>query len=592
MLKYSKFFILILSLVLTGTAQAGTVHLVWNPNTEIDLTGYVVYYGKARGVYDTLIELDRTNVFPVNGLDTGIPYYFSVKAVDLNGNESDYSEAITAVPQDGDDVTPPYVAALNPAPDAEGISPNAAVYLEICDDLTGVDLDTIQLKIDGVEVSPLITGSPLMSEIEFIPPTVPTWGSTHHVEIAAFDQADSPNYLYFDYAFSICTHDDFDTDELPDAWEQWGQRDVYSGTGACGPNGDPDGDLLSNCREFEMGFDPTTPESLIIGTGPGPENLPVFRLYSACGDLDRTMDLRAFSFGGYGLLPVGGDIDQDGLDEIIAGAGPGPDCTPQVAGFETDGTKIEAVDFTAYNTSSWGVRVASGDILGNGKNEILTGPGPSPAFGPHVKGWAVQYQNVSFLHAISFFAYGTKKFGVNIHCADLDGDGEDEILTGPGQGHVFGPHVRAFDYENQTVSPIRAVNFFAYGTRKYGVQVSCGDVDGDGYDEILTGAGPGAVFGPHVRGFNFDDVEIRPIPKISYFAYNTRKYGVRILGADPDGDRYDELVTAPGPSSQFGPYIRIWNYDGEGISTCENGNFFAFPNFKFGATLGKAQIQY
>jgi hypothetical protein len=592
MMKNAFAIFVTLTFVLANPAHAGTVHLVWNPNTEIDLDGYVIYYGKTRGVYDTLIELDDTNTFPVNGLDAGVPYFFRVTALDYNGNESGYSETVEAVSAEGEDENPPYLTDMNPSPGSTGISPFTTVYLEIRDDMTGVNLESIQLHINGQEVTPWITGSPLLAKVEYVPPAPPGWGSSHQIEISAFDQAASPNYLYAEYVFTICTQGDFDTDALPDEWEAWGSLDAHSGGGVCGPAGDPDGDHLNNCREFEMGLDPTSPESLVIGAGPGPGNLPVFRLYNACGDLNRSMDIRAFPLCGYGLLPSAGDIDNDGLDEILAGPGPGPDCTPLVKGFEADGKAIDALDFTAYNTSAWGVRTACGDLDGDGRMEILTGPGPSPSFGPHVKGWQVQYQGVTRLSSISFFAYGTKKFGVNVQSADLDADGRDEILTGPGQGHVFGPHVRAFNYENQTVTPMAAVNFFAYATRKYGVNVSSGDVDADGFDEIITGAGPGVVFGPHVRAFNFDNQAVSPMTTISYFAYNTRKYGVNILGADPDGDRYDELVTAPGPSSQFGAYVRIWNYDGDRITACGNGNFFAFPGLKYGATLAKAQLNY
>ena len=40
-----------------------------------------------------------------------------------------------------------------------------------------------------------------------------------------------------------------------------------------------------------------------------------------------------------------------------------------------------------------------------------------------------------------------------------------------------------------------------------------------GIDEIITGAGPGAVFGPHVRGWNFDNISVTPLPGLSFFAW-------------------------------------------------------------------------
>jgi hypothetical protein len=71
------------------------------------------------------------------------------------------------------------------------------------------------------------------------------------------------------------------------------------------------------------------------------------------------------------------------------------------------------------------------------------------------------------------------------------------------------------------VSPLAKVSYYAYGTLRFGVNVASGDSDGDGYDELITGAGPGAVFGPHVRGFDYDGASVRPQPGVSFYAYGT-----------------------------------------------------------------------
>jgi len=167
---------------------------------------------------------------------------------------------------------------------------------------------------------------------------------------------------------------------------------------------------------------------------------------------------------------------------------------------------------------------------------------------------------------------------VNVAAGDLDADGFDEIITGAGPGAVFGPHVRAWDYDGTPgITAMPGVSYFAYGTPKWGVNVSCGDIDGDGYDEIVTGAGPGAVYGPHVRGWNVDGGTAAAIPGVSFLAYGTNKYGVNITCGDLDGDGIDEIVTAPGPSSVFGAHIRGWNYDGGSLTEMAGINFFAWP---------------
>ena len=183
-------------------------------------------------------------------------------------------------------------------------------------------------------------------------------------------------------------------------------------------------------------------------------------------------------------------------------------------------------------------------------------------------------------------AYGAGKWGLNVAADEIDGDGKDEVVTGPGPGAVFGPQVRAFE---ETGTAKAKVNYYAYGTLKYGVNVGGADVERDGFTEIVTGAGEGAVFGPHVRGWNFDNAAVTAISKINFFAYNTLKYGAKVVGADLDFDGYGELITAPGPGAVFGPQIHGYNVDG-GAVTALNVNFFAFSGVQFGANLSGADV--
>ncbi len=257
-------------------------------------------------------------------------------------------------------------------------------------------------------------------------------------------------------------------------------------------------------------------------------------------------------------------------------AGPGPDYgnSPEVRVFPPEQDSGPIYTFAAYGSPHYGVNVSCGRVAGGSGDVILTGAGPGDIYGPHVRGFSADGTPVG---GLSFLAYGTNKFGVNVAAGDLDADGYDEIITGAGPGAVFGPHVRAFDFDGAPpVSPVAGVSYFAYGTLKYGVNIAAGDLDGDGYDEIVTGAGPGAVFGPHVRGWNVDGGAATPIPGVSWFAYGTLKYGVHVAAGDLDGDGLAEIVTAPGPSSLFGAHVRGWNVDGT-VSPMPGFSFFAWP---------------
>ncbi|MDD5554571.1 MAG: S8 family peptidase, partial [Patescibacteria group bacterium] len=85
-----------------------------------------------------------------------------------------------------------------------------------------------------------------------------------------------------------------------------------------------------------------------------------------------------------------------------------------------------------------------------------------------------------------FLSYGENfRGGVNVASGDVNGDGKDEIITGTGVGG--GPQVRIFDSAGKVLS-----QFFAYDKNfRGGVNVASGDVNGDGKDEIITGTGVG-----------------------------------------------------------------------------------------------------
>jgi hypothetical protein len=272
---------------------------------------------------------------------------------------------------------------------------------------------------------------------------------------------------------------------------------------------------------------------------------------------------------------------------MIAGPGPGPYHPPLVTLINDDGS-IDS-SFLAYGTLKHGVNLAAGDVDGNGRDEIITGAGPGAVFGPHVRGWRYGSGVVTPMQGVNFMAYGTLRWGVNVAAGDLDGNGRDEIVTGAGPGAVFGPHVRAWSFIGGTVHPIQQISFLAYNTNKYGVRVACGDIDGDGMDEIITGPGPSGLFGSHVRGWNYDGNNLSAMNDVSYFAYPESLLlgGVVVACGDIDNDGNDEILTAPGPMFDNPPWLKSWNHDGVGISLAESKSFMVFEeqDFVAGASL-------
>lgn len=88
-------------LLAIAPAVGGDLKITWQPNTEADLVGYVVYYGTAERPQRHRIEVGRQTEYRIQNLPAGETYSISVTAVDTAGNESLFSEQIAArIPTD------------------------------------------------------------------------------------------------------------------------------------------------------------------------------------------------------------------------------------------------------------------------------------------------------------------------------------------------------------------------------------------------------------------------------------------------------------------------------------------------------------
>ncbi len=400
------------------------------------------------------------------------------------------------------------------------------------------------------------------------------WASTTHS-----NWTDSPG----NFGVYVCFGEALGWMEFPPGSGNWDLLDVHgagaqrsdpkTGDPADWPHGHgPQGDVIRIYNYVRCVRDDVDLTGAYILTGPGPgyDNLPLVRAIPPEQDAVHSSQFFAYGPEHYGVNVASGDVDGDLLDEILTGAGPGDIYGPHVRGFQIDGTALEGLSYLAYGTNKFGVNVATGDIDRDGYDEIITGAGPGAVFGPHVR--AFDYDGspeVTSVSGVNYFAYGTPKWGVNVAGGDIDGDGYDEIVTGAGPGAIYGPHVRGWNVDGGAATAIGAVSFLAYGTNKFGVNVTCGDLDGDGIDEIVTGAGPGNVFGAHVRGWNFDGSALESISGINFFAWpaDDARYGANVYaGTDLDDDGRDELVVGPGPDPEMASPVKVYQYDGSQVS--------------------------
>lgn len=204
--------------------------------------------------------------------------------------------------------------------------------------------------------------------------------------------------------------------------------------------------------------------------------------------------------------------------------------------------------FFAYKDAYPGdTQILVSDIDNDGDNETLV----------NGRGMITVYDNG--VKKASFAPYGPNFKGeISFAVGDLNCDRIKEIITGPGRGG--GPQIRVFSASGKLLSS----GFFAFdkNSRK-GVSVAAGDIDNDGSDEIIVGAGAGES--PKIRIFNKDGRLIR-----EFLAYDKGfRGGVNVASGDMDGDGLDEIAAGPGAGG--GPHVRIFKGSGRLA-----GQFFAY----------------
>jgi hypothetical protein len=269
-----------------------------------------------------------------------------------------------------------------------------------------------------------------------------------------------------------------------------------------------------------------------------------------------SLTVSSLALGSHAITAVyGGDANFTGntsatLTQTIAGPFTGPiSVTGAGAG---GGPEVKAIDpktgtvlldFMAYDPAfRGGVRVAVADVNGDGVPDIITAPGPGG--GPDIR----VSNGTTGAIIREFMAYSSSfTGGVYVAAGDVNGDGFADIVTGADAGG--GPHVEVFSGKDGSLIK----GFMAYsGGFKGGVRVAVADVDGDGKADVITA--PGAGGGPHIRVFSGATFSILE----EFMAYSTSfTGGVHVAAGDTNGDGKADIITGAGAGG--GPEVKVFS---------------------------------
>ncbi len=221
----------------------------------------------------------------------------------------------------------------------------------------------------------------------------------------------------------------------------------------------------------------------VAGPGGGP-HVKVFD--GSDGSLLRSEFVYAPEFLG-GLFVAAGDLDGDGTLEIVVTPDSGGG--PVVSILDPLTLQVVSSVFVLESEFRGGLRTAVGDLNGDGVDEVIVAAGVGGGPRVAVLDGAALKQGTSLRLRGDFFAFDSAfRGGAFLAAADIDGDGIDDLAISAGIGG--GPRVDIIDGKTLLVSPLAATSFFAGDpTSRGGTTIGLRDLNGDGRAELLASEG-------------------------------------------------------------------------------------------------------
>jgi hypothetical protein len=263
-----------------------------------------------------------------------------------------------------------------------------------------------------------------------------------------------------------------------------------------------------------------------------------------------------YPFGGFtGVIrSTVADLNGDGVPDYAFATGSGPAATVVVYDGRS-GTDL-VPPTTVLGGFTGGVYLAAGTVDRGGHAVPVLAVSADAGGGTRVQVFEVQSGGLTAL--ADFLAFGDTNFrgGSRVALGDVNRDGSDDLIVGAGIGG--GPRVAIYngaDLANHQVTRL-VPDFFALDpSLRSGVFVTAADFNGDGYADIAYSTGD--TGGPRVRVvsgavlYAHPGADVATLPALAdFFALDPNdRHGIRLAARDLTGSGQAELIVGSGDAT-------------------------------------------